>query len=276
MEGPGCRPNHIGDSSGPDRLDSRLDLRTSLARFSLCLRWGGWPVGRSHQQSSSSLPEGTSPSYLRPPSSGAGTFLPQAGGQPLVSLAGGAGTFLPQAGRQLRGGRTSTRELSLRLRRERRRRRSREGGAFPPTALKLPARGISPSYLRPPSSGAGTFLPQAGGQPLASLAGGAGTFLPQAGGQLRGGRTSTRELSLRLRRERRRRRSREGGAVPPTELGARPRHATALNLWSLAALYPEKPNRIPAKPDSISSRRPRRSGSLLRQRSMRPDRFPGW
>ncbi len=39
-----------------------------------------------------------------------------------------------------------------------------EGGAFPPTVLELPARETAPSYLRPPSSGAGTFLPQAGGQ----------------------------------------------------------------------------------------------------------------
>ena len=72
-------------------------------------------MGRSHQQHLISQPAGTSPTYLRPPSSGAGTFLPQAGGQP---------------------------------ERERRRRRSREGGAPPPTALDLPARGTSPSYHR--------------------------------------------------------------------------------------------------------------------------------
>ena len=126
---------------------------------------------RTHQRHLISQPEWTSPSYLRP----------QPGGQPKKT-----GVPLDPC-------------LSLRLRRERRRRRSREGGTYPPTALDLPARGISPSYLRPPSSGAGTFLPQAGGQ------------------------LETREdrntlLFLRLRRERRRRRSREGGTYPPTAL----------------------------------------------------------
>jgi hypothetical protein len=42
-------------------------------------------VERSHQRRaltrSLSKPEAISPSHLRPPSSGAGTFLPQAGGQ---------------------------------------------------------------------------------------------------------------------------------------------------------------------------------------------------
>jgi hypothetical protein len=57
-------------------------------------------VGRAHQRSLTSRPEGTSPSYLRPPSSGAGTFLPQAGGQPLAPLAWGAGTNLGASGRE--------------------------------------------------------------------------------------------------------------------------------------------------------------------------------
>jgi hypothetical protein len=57
-------------------------------------------VGSSHQRHSISRLVGTSPSYLRPPLSGAGTFLPQAGGQPLAPLAWGAGTNLGASGRE--------------------------------------------------------------------------------------------------------------------------------------------------------------------------------
>src|SRR5690606_36433866 len=65
---------------------------------------------------------------LLPPaaySAAAGTFLPQAGGQPMMIL-------------------------SVRLRRERRRRRSREAERLSPTALNLPAR-EDVSLLPPPS-----------------------------------------------------------------------------------------------------------------------------
>jgi hypothetical protein len=87
MEGSGCRPHHTGDSPGPDRLDSRLDLRTSEyrnTRLSLRLRWGGWggptngactPRQRDHAPGSRDL------SLLPPPSFVGRRNLPPASGR---------------------------------------------------------------------------------------------------------------------------------------------------------------------------------------------------
>jgi len=93
-------------------------------------------VDRTHQRCSSSQRAGISPSYLRPPTSGAGTFLPQAGGQ-------------------LKRDNRNT-QLSLRLRRENRRRRSRGGWTVPTNGAQAP----SPRGNSPPSSA----RKQAGGQ----------------------------------------------------------------------------------------------------------------
>ena len=123
-------------------------------------------------------------------------YLPALGGRggtfpPFGSASGGTAsrTFLPQAGGQPKGARIATRVSPSACGGSTGDEGAGEGGACTPTALELPARGTSPSHLRPPLSGAGTFLPQAGGQwgplPPTSASGGTAsrTFLPQAGGQ---------------------------------------------------------------------------------------------
>ena len=66
-----------GTSSRQEHRNTRLSLR--LRREYLRPPRSEGRVGSSHQRRSSSQPEGTSPSYLRPPSSGAGTNLGASG-----------------------------------------------------------------------------------------------------------------------------------------------------------------------------------------------------